>query len=95
MSILPKARKGESKGGQTYIKGVTVRFGFDVLEPGKFERFVKNKATGTSYGVHMSYALDNSCNIVLQEIVWVYIYVYIIVGLSALLVSTNRAIPGP
>ena len=37
----------ESKGGNIYIKGVTVRFDFDVLEPGKFKRFVKNKAMGT------------------------------------------------
>ena len=43
----------EGKGGDIYIKGVTVRFGFDVLEPGKFERKIKNKAMGTSYGVYI------------------------------------------
>ena len=35
-----------------YIKGVTVRFGFDVLELRKFKLLVKNKATGTPYGVY-------------------------------------------
>jgi len=38
--------------GQTYyIKGVTVRFGFDVLELRKLEQIVKNKATGTPHGM--------------------------------------------
>ena len=35
-----------------YIKGVTVRFGFDVSESRKFNLSVKNKATGTPYGVY-------------------------------------------
>ena len=30
-----KSRKGTSKGGYIYIKGVTVRFGFDVLRAWK------------------------------------------------------------
>ena len=42
--------------GDIYINGVTVRFGFDVLESRKFKRLVKNKATGTPYGVHINYA---------------------------------------
>ena len=56
---------GKARVGDIYIKGVTVRFGFDVLEPGKFKRSVKNKATGTPYGVHIYDALNISCNRVL------------------------------
>ena len=37
--------------GTLYIKGVTVRFGFDVLELRKLKQIVKNKATGTSHGM--------------------------------------------
>ena len=39
--------------GTYYIKGVTVRFGFDVLESRKFKQIVKNKATGTSHGMYI------------------------------------------
>ena len=81
--------------GDIYIKGVTVRFGFDVLEPGKFELFVKNKATGTPCGVYIRYILNFSCNCMLRGSCSGVLAIYIIVGLSALLVSTNRAIPGP
>ena len=38
-----------------YIKGVTVRFGFDVSESRKFKLSVKNKATGTPHGVYHIY----------------------------------------
>jgi len=38
-------------GAHIYIKGVTVRFGFDVLELRNFKLSVKNKATGTPHGV--------------------------------------------
>ena len=38
-------------GAHIYIKGVTVRFGFDVLELRNFKQIVKNKATGTSHGM--------------------------------------------
>ena len=41
----------ERRWGIYYIKGVTVRFGFDVLELRKFKQIVKNKATGTPYGM--------------------------------------------
>ena len=34
-----------------YIKGVTERFGFDIVESRKFKQLVKNKATGTSHGM--------------------------------------------
>ena len=47
-------------GAHLYIKGVTVRFGFDVLELRNFRQIVKNKATGTPHGMfiynpHWSY----------------------------------------
>ena len=47
-------------GAHLYIKGVTVRFGFDVLELRNFKLLVKNKATGTPHGMfiynpHWSY----------------------------------------
>ena len=51
---------GKVRDGYIYIKGVTVRFGFDVLEPGKFKRFVKNKATGTPCGVYIQRIPNNS-----------------------------------
>ena len=46
--------------GTLYIKGVTERFGFDVLELRKLKQIVKNKATGTPHGMfiynpHWSY----------------------------------------
>ena len=92
---LLKARVGKAGDGDIYIKGVTVRFGFDVLEPGKFKRFVKNKATGTPCGMYIHCIL----NIPVSVCVWGscsgVLAIYVIVGLSALLVSTNRAIPGP
>jgi len=37
--------------GEYYILGVTVRFGFDVLELRKLKQIVKNKATGTPHGM--------------------------------------------
>ena len=42
---------GEAVGAHIYIKGVTVRFGFDVLELRNFKLSVKNKATGTPHGM--------------------------------------------
>ena len=47
----------ERRWGTLYIKGVTVRFGFDVLELRKLKQIVKNKATGTSYGVFICHLL--------------------------------------
>ncbi len=35
-----KPRKGKSRGGDIYIKGVTGRFGFDVLELRKLQNVV-------------------------------------------------------
>ena len=52
-------------GAHIYIKGVTVRFGFDVLELRNFRQIVKNKATGTPHGMfiynpHWSYVFMTS-----------------------------------
>ena len=52
-------------GAHIYIKGVTVRFGFDVLELRNFKQIVKNKATGTPHGMfiynpHWSYVFMTS-----------------------------------
>ena len=60
---------GEKQGWGHIKKGVTVRFGFDVLEPGKFKRFVKNKATGTPYGVYGHCILNNFYSSVLWKFV--------------------------
>ena len=76
-----------------YIKGVTERFGFDALESRKFKQLVKNKATGTSHGMfiyspHWLFTL-------LGDMLLSVFYILIGVGLSALLVSTNRAMREP
>ena len=47
----------ERRRGTYYIKGVTVRFGFDVLELRKFKQIVKNKATGTPHGMFIHITL--------------------------------------
>jgi hypothetical protein len=78
--------------GTLYIKGVTVRFGFDVLELRKLKQIVKNKATGTPHGMF----------IYVPQLVIVYripfmgiLYILISVGLSTLLVSTIWAMRRP
>ena len=42
---MPEAPVGRRRWADIYLKGVTVRFGFDVLESRKFKRKVKDKAT--------------------------------------------------
>ena len=84
---LLKAPKGWKRARYIYIKGVTERFGFDVVESRKFKRLVKHKATGTSHVViicnpHWLLPLGNGYLGVF--------YIFIGVGLSALLVSTDR-----
>ena len=76
-----------------YIKGVTERFGFDIVESRKFKQLVKNKATGTSHGMfiyspHWIFTLSGDSPLGV-------FYILINVGLSALLVSTNRAMREP
>ena len=82
----------ERRRGTYYIKGVTVRFGFDVLELRKLKQIVKNKATGTPHGMF----------IYVPQLVIVYripfmgiLYILISVGLSTLLVSTIWAMRRP
>ena len=77
--------------GTYYIKGVTVRFGFDVLESRKFKLLVKNKATGTPHGM---YVYNPYWLLSIEQKSIGYI-IFISVGLSALLVSTNRAMREP
>ena len=81
---------GKARVGNIYLKGVTVRFGFDVLEPGKFKLLVKNKATGTPCGVYIDCILNFFCRRSFMEKRSGLLDIYIIVGLSALLVSTKR-----
>ena len=63
LALIPLC--GVEGGAHIYIKGVTVRFGFDVLELRNFRQIVKNKATGTPHGMfiynpHWSYVFMTS-----------------------------------
>ena len=86
---------GKSKGGNIYLKGVTVRFGFDVLRTWKIQKTSQKQSNGD--------ALWDAYTWHPEHFLWLYVMgsrsgmlvIYIIVGLSALLVSTSRAIPGP
>ena len=71
------------------IKGVFVRFGFDAIRISQIQRQVKNKATGTPLDVfYIQPSLASDISIVrCQEC---FLYTYTGVGLSALLVSTNK-----
>ena len=51
MQTMPEAPMGRWRWADIYIKGVSVRFGFDVLESRKFKRLVKNKATRSAPGM--------------------------------------------
>ena len=65
-----------------------------MLELRNFKLSVKSKATGTPQGVYYIYALGVAMRSlrVAQQVV---LYIYIGVGLSALLVSTDRAMRRP
>ena len=78
-------------GTYIYIKGVTERFGFDAIRISQVHRLVKNKATGTPQGCFIGIALSVSC----PQGAKGGLYIDIGVGLSALLVSTNRAMREP
>ena len=82
-------------GRHIYIKGVTVRFGFDVLELRKFKLLVKNKATGTPLGCIIYIPIKMLCLFLWVDVSCGMDYIYIYVGLSALLVSANRAMRRP
>lgn len=82
-------------GRHIYIKGVTVRFGFDVLELRKFKLSVKNKATGTPLGCIIYIPFKMQYPFLWMDCILWDDYIYIYVGLSALLVSTDRAMRRP
>ena len=50
-----KPLTGRAWGRYIYIKGVTVRFGFDAIRTSQTLRIVKDKATGTPYGMYIIY----------------------------------------
>lgn len=82
--------------GYTYIliKGVFVRFGFGELESRKFidkSRTKQQRTPHEVYYIQPSLASDDS-NVRCQEC---FLYTYTGVGLSALLVSTCRAMREP
>ena len=81
-------------GGNVYIKGVTVRFGFDAIRISQVQMSVKNKATGTPYGGVSYIVLFGFCRYS-ADVREDELYTYIGVGLSALLVSTDRAMREP
>ena len=76
------------------VKGVFVRFGFDAIRISQIQRQVNNKATkNASWGVLYTaligfYRFNDCC----QK---GFLYTYTSVGLSALLVSTCRAMREP
>ena len=87
-----KPLTGRAWGRYIYIKGVTVRFGFDGLRTSQLQQYVKNKATGTPYGMYIIY----SCRWMAKNaMAGRLLYIYISVGLSALLVSTYWAMRRP
>ena len=79
-------------GRHIYIKGVTVRFGFDAIRTSHTLRIVKNKATETPHGciIYSPLWLRAICSLVERRN-----YIHIYVGLSALLVSTIWAMREP
>ena len=78
--------------GTLYIKGVTVRFAFDVLELRKLKQIVKNKATGTPHGM---FIYVPQLVIADRRPFMGILYILISVGLSTLLVSTIWAMRRP
>ena len=95
MSIpIPKAPMGRGWADIYMVKGVFVRFGFDAIRISQIQRQVKNKATkNASWGVLYTALIGfNRFNGCCQE---GFLYTYTSVGLSALLVSTCRAMREP
>ena len=88
-----KAQRVEAKGLIHIHKRRTERFVFDVLELRNFKLLVKNKATRTPQGV---YYICPNCRYALRRMAQEgVLYIHFCVGLSALLVSTNRAMRRP
>ena len=84
--LQPKALLGGGGANGHISKGVTVRFGFDILRTSQLHRQVKNKATGTPHGVYyMQPSFDS--DLVIRQVLTLWLIIYCIsVGLSALLV---------
>ena len=86
---------GKVRDGYIYIKGVTVRFGFDVLELRNFTIICQKQSNGDAlwdvYTLHPEHSRIRMC---LGNCSGMLV-IYIIVGLSALLVSTDRVMRRP
>ena len=95
MSILiPEVRVGRGLVDIHIGNGVFERFGFDELESRKFIDKSITKQQRTSHGVY--YIQPSLASIVLLVVAKeCYLYIYTNVGLSALLVSTCRAMLEP
>ena len=76
------------------IKGVFVRFGFDAIRISQIQRQVKTKQQRTPHEVYyiQPSLASNDFAVRCHECI---LYTYTGVGLSALLVSTNWAMPEP
>ena len=72
-------------------KGVFGRFGFDDRRISQIHRQVKNKATGTPLGCIVYIPFKMQYPFLWMDCILWDDYIYIYVGLSALLVSTYRA----
>ena len=91
---IPEAPMGRGWADIHMVKGVFVRFGFDAIRISQIQRQVKNKATKNVSGGVLYTALigfGRFCRSLSECI----LYTYTGVGLSALLVSTNWAMPEP
>ena len=88
-SPLLKASRGKGGTG-IYIKGVTVRFGFDLLELRKLYGLSKTKQRERLMGciIDSHHWLRSDLSSVVKED---DLYIYTGVGLSALLVSTDMS----
>lgn len=91
---IPEAPMGRGWADIHMVKGVFVRFGFDAIRISQIQRQVKNKATKNAHEVYYIQPLLASDDSIVrcQEC---FLYTYTGVGLSALLVSTCRAMREP
>ena len=89
-----KLQLGEGGMDNIYIKGVTVRFGFDAIRTSQLPNVCQEQSNGNAPRVYCIYALIViTCLLLVMQLVIPYTYIY--VGLSALLVSTDRAMRRP
>ena len=87
---LLKPTNGQRRARHIYIKGVTVRFGFDNSWISQSSSVCQKQSNGNASWV---YYIHPSLAFVMMSMQVIYIYTY--VGLSALLVSTDRAMREP